>query len=256
MCEVDGTMASSTFEAIVGFLVSDREGPEGLSAEDRLVATIGCIAAVDARSPRLRAVFANACAAGAEPRKLESILLHAVAYLGVIRVQSAFDCLIEVLAERGVDQDLLVGYEVEPDRHTRERAGVRLYDKVRHGRAGASNERFAAISAEFYPRGMELSGLVLDNDLLSSREREIQTVSMLACLGSQPDQFQFHVDVALGLGVGREEIGAILMLVQAYAGIPRTVAAADLVLETLTSREESGSGGTAHVAESYVKPVS
>jgi alkylhydroperoxidase/carboxymuconolactone decarboxylase family protein YurZ len=54
-----------------------------------------------------------------------------------------------------------------------------------------------------------------------------------ACLGEQPDQLQFDLGVSLRHGVDRAGIAGILILVQAYAGLPRANSAATIALEVV-----------------------
>jgi alkylhydroperoxidase/carboxymuconolactone decarboxylase family protein YurZ len=68
------------------------------------------------------------------------------------------------------------------------------------------------------------------------------TVAMLACLGGQSDQLRFHIGASLRHGVDQTTLAGILILVQAYAGMPRANSAAQLALEVLKEREAKCEG--------------
>jgi 4-carboxymuconolactone decarboxylase len=230
----------TSFEIITGFLIADREGPEGLTAPDRRLAKIGSLLALDPAGMDLRAAFCEALEAGSSLNMLQAMLIHAVGYLGVIRMRYAHQGLMAVLNEAG---SAIEAGPVELDRTLRVALGSRLYDRFDPGRQSEQAKLFEPLSATYYPRAMELSGLTLAPPDLTLRERQIMTIAMLSCLGGQSDQLRFHLAVALRNGVERETLAGILILVQAYAGMPRANTAATLTLEVL--REVGQSHGVA-----------
>jgi 4-carboxymuconolactone decarboxylase len=235
----------TSFEIIADFLIADREGSEGLTAPDRRLAKIGSLLAIDPCGLDLRAAFREALEAGWSLNMLQTLLIHAVGYLGVIRMRSAHQGLMVVLNETG--NAIEAGTPVELDRTQRVALGSRLYDRFDPGRQIEQAKLFEPLSATYYPRAMELSGLTLAPPALALRERQIMTIAMLSCLGGQSDQLRFHLAVALRNGVERETLAGILILVQAYAGMPRANTAATLALEAL--REE----GQSHADNSRAK---
>ena len=227
----------TSFEIITDFLIADREGPEGLTAPDRRLAKIGSLLAIDPAGTDLRAAFCEALEAGSSLNMLQAMLLHAVGYLGVIRMRYAHQGLMAVLNEAG--SEIEAGGPVESDRTLRVALGSQLYDRFDPGRQIEQAKLFEPLSATYYPRAMELSGLTLAPPALALRERQIMTIAMLSCLGGQSDQLRFHLAVALRNEVERETLAGILILVQAYAGMPRANTAATLTLEVLRDAGQS-----------------
>lgn len=230
------SLEHGAFHDVVACLVNDRQGKEGLSPGDRQLGEIGCLVAVGAGSPELAAAFHRALDAGLAPSKLEAMLVHAIGYLGVVVAGRAHRQLDRALASTGLTLQAHAAPGVPADRATRASKGAALYDRFDPGRQAQQAQKFAALSPHYYPRAMELSGLVLADPILPLRERQVMTVAMLSSLGGQPDQLRFHLGAALRHGVGQDVIAGVLILVQAYAGMPRANTAAALALEVLAAR--------------------
>lgn len=230
---------SAGFQILATFLIDDRQTIEGLEEEERHLATLGCLLAVDPASPEVRAVFANVLRGGMSPERLEAMLIHAIGYLGVIVLRNAHRQLLAELEKAGLHITLSGHAPIAENRQERVDDGIHLYDRFNPGRQAQQAQKFAALSPGYYPRAMELSGLVLGSPLLSLHDRQIMTVAMLACLGGQSDQLLFHMGVALRNGVSQTAMSGILLLVQAYAGMPQANSAASLALDALAQDQQA-----------------
>ena len=62
-------------------------------------------------------------------------------------------------------------------------------------------------------------GQCWSDDTLSRRERSILNLGMLAALG-KPQEFELHFRAALGNGLSKEELRAVLMQIAVYCGVP------------------------------------
>ena len=60
------------------------------------------------------------------------------------------------------------------------------------------------------------------DETLSRRERSILNLGMLAALG-KPHEFELHFRAALGNGLSKEELRAVLMQIAVYCGVPAGV---------------------------------
>ena len=225
----------SSFEAVVDLLVEDRSGNEGLAPGDRHLATLGCLLVAGAASPEMSDFLLARLKEGVAAKRLEAMLIHAVGYLGVVATGSAFRLMCRLLEDAGSQ----IGFgevRLPPgEREVRVREGARLYDRFDPGRQAKQAKKFETLSPTYYPRAMELSGLVLADESLILRERQVMTIAMLSSLGGQDDQLRFHIGVGLRNGVSKEVLAGILIVVQAYAGMPRANSAAALALEVIAA---------------------
>jgi 4-carboxymuconolactone decarboxylase len=64
---------------------------------------------------------------------------------------------------------------------------------------------------------------VLSRPELSLRDREIATVAALAAMGNAPAQLRAHIDGALNVGLGRQEIVEVIAQMAVYAGVPAAI---------------------------------
>ena len=67
---------------------------------------------------------------------------------------------------------------------------------------------------------------------LDLRSRSLVTVAQLAALG-RTSELKIHLQGALNLGIGRDELIEVLMQTSQYAGIPAAVAALNAAAEVL-----------------------
>lgn len=90
------------------------------------------------------------------------------------------------------------------------------------GRAGEQVvQRLAAIAPDFAKYLVEYPfGDIYNRPGLSLRDREIAVVAALTVLGYATPQLKVHVNAALNVGVTREEVTEILMMMSVYAGFP------------------------------------
>ena len=232
------TTSASPFDNIADFLFEDRQHIDGLAPADHRLVEIGCLLTLDCDSPELRSIYRQMLRAGPAAALLESILIHATGYLGVVRMRRAHHKFLAELSGAKTTLSWPEEHAINPDRAQRVRSGSRLYDRFEPGRQAVQAAKFEALSPIYYPRAMELTGLVLAPSALPPRERQIVTVAILSCLGGQTEQLRFHIGVARRCGVSRETLAGILILVQAYAGMPRANSAASLALEVLDGDPE------------------
>jgi hypothetical protein len=168
--ELNQLPIQGNFEAIVEFLIGDRRGPEGLSTSDRRLAEIGCLLTVGPARPGLGEDFRTALDDGTSTEYLEAMLVHSVGYRGVIATRDAHETYKRVCNDLGIEA-IVMGKPIERDREARIAIGERLYDRFDHGRQREQADKVRSLSAIYYPRAMELSGLVLASQILSLGER-------------------------------------------------------------------------------------
>ncbi|MFT4287992.1 carboxymuconolactone decarboxylase family protein [Nocardioides sp.] len=66
-------------------------------------------------------------------------------------------------------------------------------------------------------------GEIYSRPTLSPRDRQLITLGVLTALGGCEPQIEAHVDLALNVGLDREEIMEALLHAAVYAGFPRAL---------------------------------
>ena len=109
--------------------------------------------------------------------------------------------------------------------------------KVNAPAAERQRDQLGAISPDFARWIVEAGfGEIMSRPGLGLREREIATLAALTTLGHAPGQLRAHVEGALNVGLGRDEIVEILMQMAIYAGVPAAINAMTIAGEVFRER--------------------
>lgn len=231
-----------TFEDGVLFLLDDPNRNAGLRTDHRALAELGCRLSLPLDGEGLRGCVGRAIANGVTLELLRAAFLHAVGYLGVVRVEPAFRAVRTILDAGKAGATNSPG--IAKTHAARVADGTALYDRFDPGRAAKQSELYAVLSDRYYPMAMEFAGITLSDPAMDALHRQVMTIAMLSCLGGQEVQLKFHAGVALDRGVSIEDLSSVLVMVQAYAGLPRANAAAlnirDVVLAHPRVKPERG----------------
>lgn len=227
-------MRSNAFNTIATFMLRDRNDSSLLDHTTRVLSRIGCLFAVAPDSPQLSSIFEQAIQAGIPVSLLEAAVIHAIGYIGLAPAETSNDLLQKVIGQTGKEQERLQAKPISSQRDARIKLGYNLYDRFDAGRAAKQEEIYRTVADFYYPRAMEFAGFVLNEPSITLPQREILTIAMLSCIGIAP-QLKFHVGVALKNGISHDQVAAILLFVQVYAGLPRANTAALIIREVFES---------------------
>lgn len=170
----------------------------------------------------LKQALAEALEAGMTVNEVNEVLIHAYAYCGFPRSLRAIQTFMQVVDERkakGIDDP--VGQEatvIENDRSRYER-GRDVLAEI----SGISVDAPKAGYAVFAPTverflKEHLFADLFERDLLTYRERELATVSVLAGVGSAEPMAYGHISICLHLGITAEQLSALLNIVETNLG--------------------------------------
>jgi 4-carboxymuconolactone decarboxylase len=81
-------------------------------------------------------------------------------------------------------------------------------------------------------------GDVYSREILDNRTKEIAVVAALAAMGNAEPQLKVHINAALNVGVTKEEISEIMILMSVYAGFPSALNGTLALKEVLNERAE------------------
>lgn len=83
---------------------------------------------------------------------------------------------------------------------------------------------------------------VLSRPQLPLREREIATVAALTAMGNAPAQLRAHIDGALNVGLGRQEIVEVIAQMAVYAGVPAAINGLLIAKQAFAERDGAEGG--------------
>ena len=78
---------------------------------------------------------------------------------------------------------------------------------------------------------------VLSRPQLALRDRELATVAALTAMGDSPNQLRAHIEGALNVGLGREEIVEVISQMAVYAGVPAAIKGLQIAKEVFAERD-------------------
>lgn len=170
----------------------------------------------------LKTALAEALEAGMTVNEVNEVLIHAYAYCGFPRSLRAIQTFMQVLDQRkakGIDDP--AGREVSPIDESRSR-----YDRGRDvlseisGVPASAPQAGYALFAPTVERFLKehLFADLFERDLLTWRERELATVSILAGVGGVEPMFRSHAAICLHLGFTAEQLSAVLNIVEMNLG--------------------------------------
>ncbi|MBB5192931.1 4-carboxymuconolactone decarboxylase [Silvimonas terrae] len=98
--------------------------------------------------------------------------------------------------------------------------------------------RVGAIAPDFARYLVEYGfGDIYSRSGLNLRDREIAVVAALTALGNATPQLKVHLNAALNVGVTRDEILEVLMMMSVYAGFPAALNGLFAAQEVFATRD-------------------
>lgn len=170
----------------------------------------------------LKTALAQALDTGMTVNEVNEVLIHAYAYCGFPRSLRAIQTFMQVVDERkagGIDDP--VGREATEteDNRSRYECGRDVLAKI----SGVPSDAPKAGYAVFAPTverflKEHLFADLFERDLLTYRERELATVSVLAGVGGVEPMAYGHMSICLHLGITAEQLSALLNIVETNLG--------------------------------------
>lgn len=166
----------------------------------------------------LKPALVGALEAGMTINEINEVLIHAYAYCGFPRSLRAIQTFMQVVDERkanGIND--VVGREVSEMNGNRSRyeRGRDILAEISGTSADAPKAGYAIFTPAIERFLKEhLFADLFERDLLTYRERELATVSILAGVGGVEPMFRSHTAICIHLGVTAEQLSALLNIVE------------------------------------------
>lgn len=170
----------------------------------------------------LKQAFVQALDAGMTVNEINEVVIHAYAYCGFPRSLRAIQTLMQVVEERkadGITDVIGRGASIITDNRSRYERGCDVLAEISGVPADAPKAGYA-IFAPTIERFLKehLFADLFERDLLTYRERELTTVSVLAGVGDVEPMFGSHAAICMHLGVTPEQLSAMLNIVEMNLG--------------------------------------
>lgn len=170
----------------------------------------------------LRPALVQALEAGMTINEINEVLIHAYAYCGFPRSLRAIQTFMQIVNERKAEGlSDTVGREASAvaDNRNRYERGRDVLAEISGVSADAPKAGYAVFAPTIERFLKEhLFADLFERDLLTYRERELATVSILAGVGGVEPMFGSHAAICLHLGVTPEQLSTLLNIVEMNLG--------------------------------------
>jgi 4-carboxymuconolactone decarboxylase len=192
------------------------------------IAVVAALTAMGNADPQLRVHLHAALNVGCNIAQIQEVILQMSAYSGFPTSINGMIALKEVLEERRkegiVDKTGTAQSSEIPENKTRYEYGAELLTKFNKDQVKILESTFKEISPDMPKLVIEFGySDILSRPALDLRHREIATIAALTAVGNSPSQLKFHIRAALTIGVTREEISEIMILMSVYSGFPAAI---------------------------------
>ena len=190
----------------------------------------------------LKPALAQALEAGMTINEINEVLVHAYAYCGFPRSLRAIQTFMQVVDERkanGINDT--VGREVSAvtDNRNRYERGRDVLAEISGVPADAPKAGYAVFAPTIERFLKEhLFADLFERDLLTYRERELATVSILAGVGGVEPMAAGHIGICLHLGITKEQLTALLNIVEINLGKASSEPLRKVLEEVIKQQEE------------------
>ena len=170
----------------------------------------------------MKAGFVGALEAGMTINEVNEVLIHAYAYCGFPRSLRAIQTFMRLVDERkanGIKDKVGREASVITDSGNPYERGRDVLAEISGVPADAPKAGYA-LFAPVIERFLKehLFADLFERDLLTYRERELATVSILAGVGGVEPMFKSHAAICLHLGIMPEQLSALLNIVETNLG--------------------------------------
>jgi len=208
---------------IIEYSFGDVYSREGLTLKQKEIAVVAALTAMGNASPQLRVHLHGALNVGCSADEVKEVILQMAAYAGFPAAINGMNALKEVLLERNEKGSAAPSEESASQKSEENRydLGVKWLSKLDPDQVGRLQESFGEFAPELARYAIEWGyGDIYSRPGLAIELRQIATIAALAALGTAAPQLKFHINAGLNLGLTKEEIIEIMILMTVYAGFP------------------------------------
>lgn len=170
----------------------------------------------------LKPALAQALEAGMTINEINEVLIHAYAYCGFPRSLRSIQTFMQVVNERkanGINDEVGKEASVITDGRSRYERGCDVLAEISGVPADAPQAGYAVFAPAIERFLKEhLFADLFGRNLLTYRERELATVSILVGVGGVEPMFKSHAAICLHLGIMPEQLSALLDIVEVNLG--------------------------------------
>ncbi|WP_437398766.1 carboxymuconolactone decarboxylase family protein [Flagellimonas lutimaris] len=198
-----------------------------LDLKTKEIVVVAGLTAMGNVEPQLKVHLNAALNVGWAIVEIQEVILQMSVYSGFPSAVNGMNALKEVLAERkerGINDPKGINQQTKiPKDKTRLDIGIEQLEKLNAVSIDKLNEAYENVSPDFIKYVLEYGFAdILARPGLDYKTREIVTIAALTSLGIT-NQLKLHIKGAMTLGVTKEEVAEIMILMGVFSGFPKAV---------------------------------
>ena len=238
LAEIDGEAGEKVIESlkdispdlanyIIEYAFGDIYPRTSLDLKSKEIAVVAALTAMGNAQPQLIVHLNAALNVGCSITEIQEVILQMSAYAGFPAAINGMLAFKKVAAERpgkGTKDQNVDKEPKNPQDKTRYEIGLQQLSVLNKDQAKLLEDTFEGISPSLARYAIEYGYAdIASRPGLSTRYRQIATIAALAALGNAQPQLRFHIEASLKIGVTKEEIAEIMILMSVYAGFPAAI---------------------------------
>lgn len=176
--------------------------------------------------PEMKVHFNGALNSSCTITEVKELVLHISVYVGFPKAICAMNTLKEVLIERKAEgiNDAQGEETIVKDRLSRYEKGSEYLSQLDANQEQLLKETFDNFSPKLVRFVIEYGyGDIYSRESLDKRYRQIATIAALTTQGNASSQLNFHIRAGLNIGLTKDEIKEVMLLMSVYAGFPAAI---------------------------------
>jgi 4-carboxymuconolactone decarboxylase len=225
---------------IIEYSFGDVYSREGLSLKHKEIAVVAALTAMGNAMSQLKVHLNGALNVGCTIEEVKEIIIQMSIYAGFPASLNSMNAFKEVLRER-------VKKEYKDERGTkatcmsgesRYETGVEWLSRLDKDQANKLKEGFGDISPDIVKYTIEYPyGDIYSRTGLDLKSRQIAAIAALTALGTATTQLKFHINAGLNVGLTKQEITEVMILMSVYAGFPASLNGSYTAKEVFETRK-------------------
>lgn len=213
----------------------------GLSAVQQSIVSIAMLTA-KGDLPKLKTAMNTGLDAGLTINEIKEVVVHLYAYCGFPRSIRGLKIFMEVLDERKAKNiHDIPGNDASPineqgSKYERGKKILETLTQTPQPDTLTGYSAFAPVIDTFLKE--HLFADIFERDVLTSIERELVTVSVIAAIGGAEPMLRSHLSICLNVGLTPEQLQQFVSIVNSAIGREEGNAAQKVLDEVLKSRKE------------------
>ncbi|MEY8781116.1 carboxymuconolactone decarboxylase family protein [Allomuricauda sp. XS_ASV26] len=249
--EIDGEAGEKVIESlkdispslgnfIIEYPFGDIYTRNALDLKSKEIAVVAALTAMGNAQPQLKVHLNGALNTGSSINEIKEVILQMSVYSGFPSCINGMNALKEVLQERsdkGIKDDIGKSPSYNK-KDTRLDVGNQELTKLDNTQVEKLKKAYDEFSPSLVQFVLEYGYAdIFSRDNLSTRHRQIATISALTAIGNAKSQLKFHINAGLNIGLTENEVKEIMLLMSVYAGFPAAINGTNSLKEVIAEKE-------------------